>query len=499
MFGIPPYGGSIQQPVYYADTDLCNVNEINPKGGYPQRTDGSAWKPPFILLVDRGGCSFVIKVRHAQKAGASAVLIADDTCLCSHDNCELGDNEQCEIVEPLMADDGSGSDVSIPSFLLFKEDADEIKDVLQRNQHVRAQMSFKVPAPDARVEYQLWTDPSDVVSRALEQTFGLAASALGDRASFKPHPYIYDGILAGCQSELTMGNDCGNLCVNSGRYCAMDPDDDMNLGSSGADVVQEALRRLCIWQTYGQDGIGQAWWDYVAAFIDSCPTDEIPPEGQPIRLKFNDPDCVAFSMVTAQIDENRINKCMETSGPLSENATVANTLLDQELLDQRAAGVVLIPSLVVNQAVIHGSLSFATVLKAVCSGFAPGSEPAVCLTCADCGDELDCVEYGSCRVMVNGQAVSDNALSGNVPIHVFGTVLAAFVLLFVAIFVIQSRRHNAMLQHQVRGIVAEYMPVTSQNTRTGDTSLGGIPDHPDDDNDDHDPTNGVHSSSFSIT
>ncbi|KAL7562371.1 hypothetical protein ACA910_016430 [Epithemia clementina (nom. ined.)] len=500
LFGIPPYGGSIQQQVFYADTDLCDANNINAKGGYPQRSDGSAWQTPFILLVDRGGCSFVVKVRNAQRAGAAGVLIADDLCLCDRPDCKPETDEVCETREPLMADDGSGADVSIPSFLLFREDADQIKQALMNNQHVRAQMSFKVPAPGARVEYQLWTAPSDFVSRSLEQTFGLAAAALGDRASFQPHPYIYDGISAGCQTE-TGEDECFNLCLNDGRYCTIDPDDDMQSGSSGADVVREALRRLCIWQTYGTDGIGQKWWDYVTAFIDGCQAEgaeEV--EGEPVQLNFNDPECVSFAMVVAQVDENVINDCMEKSGELGETSNVTNTLLEQEIKDQKAAGVVLIPSLVVNGAIVHGSLSFSTVLKAVCSGFSPGSEPAVCLKCADCNNELDCVEFGSCRSGPTG--LIDSVVSGDVPLEIFVGVLFGFAALFGCVLCIQSRRQQRMMRDQVRGIVADYMPVSSQNTRTGDTSLALAQD--EDDGDDHgnngyDNGGATTNSSFSIT
>jgi len=99
--------------------------------------------------------SIVIKVRNAQKADAVGVLIADNICLfhakdtCIHDN----DSEMCESKEPIMADDGSGLDITIPSFLLFKQDADPIKDYLKQNKIVRAEISWILPAPDARVEY----------------------------------------------------------------------------------------------------------------------------------------------------------------------------------------------------------------------------------------------------------------------------------------------------------------------------------------------------------
>jgi hypothetical protein len=146
------------------------------------------WPSPFILMVDRGDCTFVTKVRNAQRAGAAAVIIADNSCLCSFEECQPDDpNEACEVQEPIMADDGSGADISIPSFLIFKQDADPLKKVLKQNTQVRVQMSFSVPAPDSRVEYELWTTPTDVVSRPVEKDFKQAAVALGDKAYYTPH------------------------------------------------------------------------------------------------------------------------------------------------------------------------------------------------------------------------------------------------------------------------------------------------------------------------
>jgi hypothetical protein len=66
LFGVPPYGGSIAQNVYYADSDLCDPN-VDTRGGYPQRDNDKSgkmapWPSPYILMVDRGGCTFVKKV-----------------------------------------------------------------------------------------------------------------------------------------------------------------------------------------------------------------------------------------------------------------------------------------------------------------------------------------------------------------------------------------------------------------------------------------------------
>ena len=147
LFGLPPYGGSIQQNVYYADSVMCDSNTDYSRGGYPTRDNDSTnqmapWKAPFILMVDRGDCTFVKKVRNAQKLGAAAVLLADNTCLCdAGDSCKA-DAEDCETKEPIMADDGSGADITIPSFLMFKQDADPIKETLMQNKIVRMSLSW---------------------------------------------------------------------------------------------------------------------------------------------------------------------------------------------------------------------------------------------------------------------------------------------------------------------------------------------------------------------
>jgi len=263
LFGIPPYGGSIYQPVYYADSDLCDPN-VDTRKGYPIRPTGSdgkmgPWPSPYILMVDRGSCTFVQKVRNAQRSGAAAVIIADDVCLCSDgDSCSpTNPGDPCQSGEPIMADDGSGTDISIPSFLMFKKDADQVKAQVKANNPVQMEMAWNLPTPDDRVEYDLWTVPSDKVSQDFQKTFKTAAKALGSHAYFSPHMYIYDGVKSRCRGQDGQSM-CYNLCTNHGRYCATDPDNDLDKGISGADVVTESLRRMCIWNHYGkEDGIGE--------------------------------------------------------------------------------------------------------------------------------------------------------------------------------------------------------------------------------------------------
>ena len=107
------------------------------------------------------------------------------------------------------------------------------------------EIAWSLPASHNRVEYELWTVPTNIVSREFQRTFKVAAVALGKHAYFTPHMYIYDGIRSNCQGSD--GEDqCYNLCTTSGRYCVTNPDNDLHRGISGAGVVVELLRRLCI-------------------------------------------------------------------------------------------------------------------------------------------------------------------------------------------------------------------------------------------------------------
>jgi hypothetical protein len=431
---------------------MCDSGTDYSRGGYPTRPNDesgkmAAWKSPFILMVDRGDCTFVIKVRNAQKSGAVGVLIADSTCLCeAGDTCQPDiDDEECESKEPIMADDGSGADITVPSFLMFKQDADPIKDYLKKDTMVRAEMSWALPAPDARVEYELWTTPKDPVSDPLKHSFREVALALGEHAQFTPHYYIYDGLFAGCRGS-DGENQCYNLCTNDGRYCSTDPDDDLDSGISGADVVTESLRQICIWREYGDDGVGLPWWDYTEEFHFRCDKDE--DEGK----FFTNEACIKDAMQRAKVDYNIIQKCMDDSGGLEGDAE--NNVLEEELFDRETSGVLILPSFFVNQAPIRGALTTPEVFEAICAGFISGSEPEACKKCNKCDDVNTCVEVGYCPGTGSPNSVSMSVFAGS---------LAGVVACFGLLGLIQWQRSQRQMRSQVRGIMAEYMPLDKTN------------------------------------
>lgn len=138
---LPP-SGSMSLNVYLASDDICAF-PLDKTTGHPERPIDPAtgktaeWAHPFALLADRGNCTFATKARNAQMAGAAAVLFADTHCLCSDVHCvsEQGENDTvpCQTEEPAVGDDGSAGDVSIPTFLLQKPGAQDMKETLLKN------------------------------------------------------------------------------------------------------------------------------------------------------------------------------------------------------------------------------------------------------------------------------------------------------------------------------------------------------------------------------
>lgn len=66
-----------------------------------------------IVMVDRGNCNFVTKARNVQKIGGLFALIIN--------------NEDDDIDQLVMADDGTGADIYIPTVMITKKDGEIIE------------------------------------------------------------------------------------------------------------------------------------------------------------------------------------------------------------------------------------------------------------------------------------------------------------------------------------------------------------------------------------
>lgn len=104
-----------------------------------------------IVIVQRGSCSFVTKVRNAERAGASLLVVAD--------------HQQEDIQNVIMGDDGTGTGIRIPSMLIGKAHGKILMDNAKAHKEpVTLSAEFVMKHPDNTVEMELWYSSANVLA-----------------------------------------------------------------------------------------------------------------------------------------------------------------------------------------------------------------------------------------------------------------------------------------------------------------------------------------------
>lgn len=422
MFGRLGQGpeGSLVLPVKMLGAtqqhDLCNDNfdfvEVNKQLKIPQ--DSGA---PFILLVERGVCTFVKKVRSAQHLGAAAVLIADtehehlpeipdsedyesgDILYLDHPPHDLSNHTQHENAFRL-ADDGSGRDISIPSMMIAKKEYLAIKKVIDSKPNstgiLVAEIAWHVPKFVNKVTMDLWHSPIDTHSKQfLASNFSVIARTFDlnemhgnthdnehynpnmNLLRFKERPVLLDGEALGCLGNSDAPDEpCYKLCTNGGRHCHVS-----HRHTDGKDIVTEALRRLCIDKHYKSPKV---YWDYIDHFSKFCWDADY----------FANEKCVNDAYKHSNIDKSIIESCFEDSG--SPEGDHENSLLQHALDMQLKAGVHKSPTVTINHEINPiaewEGLTPRSILIGLCEAFAYGEKPHVCYACMHCGDPVACAQ-----------------------------------------------------------------------------------------------------------
>jgi hypothetical protein len=420
-FGQPKYGASLVGRLVYPSADpafhqrsydcdpqkrglpSCNfacrpLNESSPAFEVERQPGRHT-----VLLLDRGPrankahaaadgarpCYFVDKAYHAQLAGADAVLVVND---------EPGDDLSTAVAPEDEATGRELAALSISAGLVTQRDGQRLKDMLRQGP-VAVALNWTDAFPKAeRVSWEFWTNSNDECGlscdqqRAFVRRFKGAAKALEQRGTvrFEPHYLIWV-----CQFGAD-SPECRSQCIRGGAYCCPDPDDDLQRGYSGADVLLMNLRALCARRTAEERlGKGWLWWDYVDRLGLECP----------MRDGRYTPECAekAFrATVGAEggggggADADGLvrewHACSDVPDPAAKGKP--HPLLDAELQAQVGKGgedgkagsdaedgpttVAILPTVRVNGKQYRGALEPGPVLRAVCAGFAAGTEPAVC-------------------------------------------------------------------------------------------------------------------------
>ncbi|XP_062073136.1 vacuolar-sorting receptor 1-like isoform X2 [Humulus lupulus] len=361
-FGVPQYGGTLVGTVVYpqANQKACksfddfSISFKSKPGGLPT-----------FILADRGDCFFTLKAWNAQNGGAAAILVADDR------------------TEPLITmdtpeEENAGADylqkITIPSALISKSLGDSIKKAISSKEMVNINLDWTeaLPHPDERVEYEFWTNSNDECGPKCDsqiefvKNFKGAAQILERKGftQFTPHYITWY-----CPEAFVLSKQCKSQCINHGRYCAPDPEQDFSKGYDGKDVVVQNLRQACFFKVANESGKPWLWWDYVTDFAIRCP----------MKAKKYTEECANEVIQSLGVDFKKIQSCVGDPESDTENP-VLKTEQDTQIGKGSRGDVTILPTLMINNRQYRGKLDKGAVLKAICSGFQETTEPAICLS-----------------------------------------------------------------------------------------------------------------------
>ncbi|CAA6661877.1 unnamed protein product [Spirodela intermedia] len=320
---------------------------------------------PSCSWTEEVNCYFASKAWNAQNAGAAAILVADDR------------------IEPLITMDTPEEEnlsfsylqnITVPSVLISKGLGDGFKRALSNGEMVTVSLDWResLPHPDERVEYELWTNSNDECGPKCESQIEFVKSFRGVAqilehkgfTQFTPHYITWY-----CPDAYILSKQCKSQCINRGRYCAPDPEQDFSRGYDGRDVVIQNLRQVCLFKVANESGKPWLWWDYVADFSIRCPMKE----------KKYTKECADDVIRSLGLDLKKIDACVGDPDADRENPILRAEQAAQIGKDSRG-DVTILPTLVINNRQYRGKLDKGAVLKALCAGFQEATEPAICLS-----------------------------------------------------------------------------------------------------------------------
>eukprot|EP00980_Cylindrotheca_fusiformis_P009991 scaffold2212_cov143-Cylindrotheca_fusiformis.AAC.9 len=416
---LPPRGTMVLS-MQYVNSSLCTDEEL--ADAYYQLNPAAV---PFGLIVDRpdedsdsSSCTFVQQVRQGQHLGAAIVILANHLCECNDHACALATkSDRCESEPPILQDDGSGSDIHIPSLLLSRGDSQPILNHLLGNSSSDdggAPVVMEFQWHPYRFEYvflTLWhspylnvdsDDPSSQVMMDPQWWNNLSqvVLAFGPSVEFIPRYLVSDGYQWGCGDDKS---NCQDICTNGGRYCVSSPD-------PYHYAMEEIILRMCLWERSKE-----IWWKYVtynAAHCGSPSSSEAPPH-----------TCREEALKAAGMTSDAIDSCVQDSGGWDKDNP--NSFLDQALTAQHRYG-----GIIANNPTIHvndgpplteeqkqrgnglSSSSITNTFRAICDNFLDEFRPEVCRICRSCFDPMACIarsEPWSCHSKPSSSSTSSSS------------------------------------------------------------------------------------------
>jgi len=461
-FGNIPYGYNVVGSLYYDPLALKkDVPSLGCRDSYTfglkLNSTADIDESP-IIMMDRGDCSFVHKVAKAEIFGAHAVIIAN--------------NNNEDINNLVMADNGNGKFVTIPAELISKKDADILKEYIKNNpeKEVSIELDFEIEAKEqVTVSFYMISNMFKVYSimNDFEKYFNelVEEKAINIQPHYvsNPHPLYELGVNSKGNSDLY--EDCyggGKYCITGFSINSMENvfGYDLNKLNNPITIIEENLMQKCIYKYAEEKKKPEIYYQYMTSFYENC-----------IKKDNFTKECGKTNLLTSRelkTEIHKMNECVygsfkftnpsDTVESDKERRQVKNTILENDNDIRNTYYVKYIPSILINGKVFWGNWTPENLLEVICSSLI--KKPKICFS------------YGG----LSGEKASSSSLTTYaILIIAFCFVITLGIFMYCR-YKIQQNIHNNLdssnFGHKINTVVTSYLSL--KDTKKGDTSMSTL-------------------------
>ena len=313
-----------------------------------------------IIMVDRGNCSFVTKVKNVEEAGGHIALI-------------INNDPNQSLDEIIMADDGRGRDLVIPGVLISYQDGQILKEFYRENkmfskiiENINIEVDFEIENRTNIVKLDFYVSSKSENFYKLILELSNHLKVIKDSIDMNVY-YISEpnySYIEGQFKELPNCLGSGLHCHNPGKFSVSD----------GRVFVEEDIKQKCILKYARENKDIGLYVDYVTNFFKTCVN----------KTAFN-PECSAIVVKTSDLPIDKINECFHDSfnlSGLSPNNILnykifaKNKLLMEDSYKKTEHMISYLPSLLINNRNFWGSWTNENVFEALCSAYQ--KKPEIC-------------------------------------------------------------------------------------------------------------------------
>ena len=308
-----------------------------------------------VVLVDRGNCSFVQMTRNIQKAGGYFAIII---------NSDSGNVDSIQ-----LSDDGTGSDIVIPTALIPKEEGKQIQKFMidNPNEAIYLNLDFYIDKFD-EVSLTMYMNVADEESYALLKDFNEYYMILKNTIKFNP-------IYVTFQIDNLTDEEKQKHCVSNGKYC-LNVNLPNNYNVTGRDLILDSLFHHCMYQLSSKYHhpdffvlFASQYYEhclYSKNYTRYCASEYLPLYG---IAKDEIMDCVYESFGT---DRKEVEVISKDEQYLDNENTVLYSNYQKFISSESKT----IPSVYVNIDRMNGQLNAKVLFQNICDGFS--KRPSYC-------------------------------------------------------------------------------------------------------------------------